>query len=43
MSDCTDQELANRYGAYASFETEASPLLVEYYGLSRDFRGDHKM
>ena len=28
----TDKELADRYGTYASFQTEARPALVEYHG-----------
>ncbi len=34
MSAPSDDELAARYGAYASFQTEGLPALVEYYGES---------
>lgn len=27
-----DEELSQRYGAYASYESDASPALIEYYG-----------
>ena len=34
MSTPSDDELAARYGAYASFQTEGLPAFVEYYGES---------
>ncbi|HET8630443.1 MAG TPA: class I SAM-dependent methyltransferase [Thermomicrobiales bacterium] len=32
MTDPSDEELAARYGLYASFDSPASPALVKYYG-----------
>jgi SAM-dependent methyltransferase len=32
MRNNTDDELASRYGAYASFHSETSPVSVDYYG-----------
>ena len=34
MSAPSDDELAARHGAYASFQTEGSPASVDYYGES---------